>query len=235
VAKEQVDGTPAQRPTGERAERSRRAIVHAARRCFIRDGFVAGMDQIAAEAKVSKVTVYNHFGSKEALFLDVVTDALEQALAQAVAGTEHLAESTDLRVSLIHTAREWVTAMTAPDVVELRRLVTAEVRQFPELGEAWQRHGPGDSYDAMSAAFDQLIAQGRLVIPDVEVAIIQFQALVLYPHLVYSTYGRSLSPEITEGLITQGVEMFLTHYRYRPARTSRTAGGRPKPQRRPAS
>jgi AcrR family transcriptional regulator len=217
VAKDQVDGPRVQRPTGERAERNRRAIVSAARRCFIRDGFEAGMDQIAAEAKVSKVTVYNHFGSKEALFLDVITDSLKEALAHAVAGTEHLAESTDLRASLTETAREWVAAMTAPDVVELRRLVNAEVRQFPELGEAWQRHGPGDSYDAMAAAFHALIVHRRLVMPDVDVAIIQFQALVLYPHLVYSAYGRSLSSQVTEELITQGVEMFLAHYQYRSA------------------
>src|ERR1700761_6150082 len=56
-------------PSGDRADRKRQAIVSAARKAFVRDGFEAGMDLIAAEAGVSKVTVYNHFGSKEALFL----------------------------------------------------------------------------------------------------------------------------------------------------------------------
>ncbi|MEV2273523.1 TetR/AcrR family transcriptional regulator [Nonomuraea africana] len=66
-------------PTGERAARKRLAIIRAARTAFARDGFTVGMDTIAAEAGVSKVTVYNHFGSKETLFPAVIGDALEEA------------------------------------------------------------------------------------------------------------------------------------------------------------
>lgn len=218
VARGQDEGRGAQRPSGERAERKRHAIVRAARACFVREGFGAGMDQIAAEAGVSKVTVYNHFGSKEALFLEVITDALRGALAKAVAGTVRLAdaaESADLRAGLTETAREWVHGMTDPEVIALRRLVTAEVRQFPELGAAWERHGPGDTYTVLSAAFRKLAAQGRLEMDDVDLAIIQFQGLALYPHLIYSTYGKTLSRQMTEDLIRTGVEMFLSYYRYR--------------------
>ena len=117
------------RATGERADRKRQAIVAAARIAFARDGFEAGMDLIAAEAGVPKVTIYNHFGSKEALFLAVVTDALEHALGAAVAGTQaRLSSSESLRESLIWTARAWVNGMTEPDVVALRNLVVSEVR-----------------------------------------------------------------------------------------------------------
>ncbi|NUR93261.1 MAG: TetR family transcriptional regulator, partial [Nonomuraea sp.] len=41
-------------PTGERAARKRAAIVRAARAQFLKQGYGAGMDQIAAEAGVSK-------------------------------------------------------------------------------------------------------------------------------------------------------------------------------------
>lgn len=68
------------RPAGPRAEAKRRAIVTAAREAFLRDGFGVGMDTIAAGAGVSKVTVYNHFGSKEALFTAVVAGALDEPL-----------------------------------------------------------------------------------------------------------------------------------------------------------
>ncbi|MGO4430642.1 TetR/AcrR family transcriptional regulator, partial [Streptomyces sp. MCAF7] len=46
-------------PSGPRAELKRQAIVRAARELFLREGFGVGMDTIAAEAGVSKVTVYN--------------------------------------------------------------------------------------------------------------------------------------------------------------------------------
>ncbi|MFF3839762.1 TetR/AcrR family transcriptional regulator [Streptomyces sp. NPDC001930] len=69
-------------PTGPRAARKRQAIVRAARDLFLREGFGVGMDAIAAEAGVSKVTVYNHFGSKEALFTAVVAGALDEPLGE---------------------------------------------------------------------------------------------------------------------------------------------------------
>ncbi|SPL90787.1 Transcriptional regulator, TetR family [[Actinomadura] parvosata subsp. kistnae] len=130
-------------PTGERAARKRAAIVRAARRQFLEHGFGAGMDHIAAEAGVSKVTVYNHFAGKEELFTEVVSDALEQALGQTMrAMNERLRTGDDLRDVLCATAREWVEGIAQPDVLALRALITAEARRFPELGRLWRRHGP---------------------------------------------------------------------------------------------
>ncbi len=41
-------------------------ILDAAARCFYRDGiWASGVDALAAEAEVSKRTLYNHFGSKD--------------------------------------------------------------------------------------------------------------------------------------------------------------------------
>ncbi|WP_018349063.1 TetR/AcrR family transcriptional regulator [Longispora albida] len=204
-------------PSGDRASRKRQAIVRAAREAFVRDGFSAGMDTIAAEAGVSKVTVYNHFGSKEALFQVVIGAALEDALAAAVEGTAaRLASREDLRDALVWTARAWVDAMTQPGMLALRHLVVNEVRRFPDLGAAWQRNGPSRAYPALAEAFGQLAAEGRLVMPDVELAIVQLYALVLYPHLVHSAYGVTLGADLTTGLIEHGVDMFLAYYQYVP-------------------
>src|SRR6266571_2891909 len=74
---------PGRRPTGQRAERKRQAIVAAAREIFVKHGYDAGMDLIAEAAGVSKVTIYNHFGSKEQLFTEVISEAFEQALGGA--------------------------------------------------------------------------------------------------------------------------------------------------------
>jgi TetR/AcrR family transcriptional regulator, mexJK operon transcriptional repressor len=207
-----------QGPSGDRAQKKRRAIVRAARQVFVRDGYEAGMELIATEAGVSKVTVYNHFGSKEALFQAVIGDALADALDAAVAGTqERVNSSEDLRQSLVWTARAWVDGMTKPDVLALRHLVVSEVRRFPELGRAWERAGPGRAQPALAAAFERLVAEGSLRMPDMELAVLQLYSLVLYPHLIHSAYGRTLSPQMTEGLITTGVDMFLAYYDYRPA------------------
>jgi TetR/AcrR family transcriptional repressor of mexJK operon len=204
-------------PSGDRAGRKRRAIVQAARRVFAREGFDAGMDLIAAEAGVSKVTVYNHYGSKESLFLAVIGDALEEALGDAVAGTQaRLDSSDDLRESLVWTAQEWVKGMVRPDVLALRHLVVSEVRRFPELGTAWQANGPLRAQPALVATFGRLVGEGRLIMPDIDLACVQMYALVLYPHLIHSAYGARLDDTTTQNLITTGVDMFLAYYRYTP-------------------
>jgi AcrR family transcriptional regulator len=184
------------------------------------------MDAIAADAGVSKVTVYNHYGNKETLFMAVIGDALEESLADVIAGTaQRLEDSDDLRVALKWTAKAWVASMTQPDMVALRQLVASEVRRFPELGSAWREHGPDRARPGLVAAFEQLIDAGRLTMPDVDTAIIQLYALVLYPHLVHSTYGVALDQRTTERLIDSGVDMFLSYYDYREA-SSPTAATR---------
>nr|WP_079051401.1 TetR/AcrR family transcriptional regulator [Streptomyces curacoi] len=203
-----------QPPSGPRAQLKRQAIVRAARELFLREGFGVGMDAIAAEAGVSKVTVYNHFGSKEALFTAVITGALDEPLAaDASAALEKLAEAEDLRAALLYAARTWVRSVRAnDDVTALRNLVAAESHRFPELGRAWRHHGPEGHHPAVANALRTLAEQGRLVVPDLEAAIIQLYALLVFPHMVFASYGTHIDDDLTDRLITQGVDMFLSHY-----------------------
>ncbi|GAA5018957.1 TetR/AcrR family transcriptional regulator [Streptomyces siamensis] len=203
-----------QPPSGRRAEMKRRAIVRAARSLFLRDGFGVGMDTIAAEAGVSKVTVYNHFGSKEALFTEVITDALDEPLAgESAAALEGLTKAEDLRSALVDAARTWVRAVrTNDEVAALRNLVAAEVHRFPELGEAWRHRGAESHHPAVAGALQGLAEQGRLEISDLQVAIIQFYGLLVFPHMVFSTYGTHIDEDLTDRLISDGVSMFLEHY-----------------------
>ncbi|MEU2180882.1 TetR/AcrR family transcriptional regulator [Streptomyces thermolilacinus] len=201
-------------PSGPRAARKRRAIVEAARTLFLRDGFGVGMDAIAAEAGVSKVTVYNHFGSKEALFTAVVTGALDDVLGEdSSAALARLADADDLRAAFLEAARAWVGAVrTNQDVAALRSLVATELHRFPQLGEAWREHGAAAHHPAVAEALRVLTDQGRLRVPDVEVAVIQLYALLVFPHMVFGQYGADLDAELTERLLTSGVDMFLGAY-----------------------
>ncbi|MEW2609774.1 TetR/AcrR family transcriptional regulator [Streptomyces sp. NPDC047880] len=201
-------------PSGPRAELKRQAILRAARELFLREGFGVGMDSIATEAGVSKVTVYNHFGSKEALFTAVITTALDEPLAgESSAALEGLAEAGDLRAALVEAARTWVHAVrTNHEVTALRNLVAAELHRFPELGEAWRHRGTESHHPAVAGALRTLADQGRLVIPDLQVAIIQFYGLLVFPHMVFSSYGTHIDEDLTDRLITSGVDMFLGHY-----------------------
>jgi TetR/AcrR family transcriptional repressor of mexJK operon len=209
--------TAKQPPAGPRAEAKRRAIVAAARELFLREGFEVSVDAIAAAAGVSKVTVYNHFGSKEALFIGVIKDSLDAPLGGAlVTAIDSLADADDLRKALTDVARAWVRGTrTNPEVLALRNVVSRELHRFPELGAVWQQAGPERHHPAVAEALRRLADQGRLDIPDIEVAILQLYSLLLFPHLVFSTYGTSIDDSLTERLITGGVDMFLGHYTQR--------------------
>ncbi|UUU21927.1 TetR/AcrR family transcriptional regulator C-terminal domain-containing protein [Streptomyces sp. DSM 40750] len=101
---------------------------------------------------------------------------------------------------------------TNQDVIALRNLVAAEQHRFPELGRAWQGHGPEGHHPAVAGALRALADQGRLVIPDLEAAIVQLYALLVFPHMVFSTYGTHMDESLTDRLIVSGVDMFLGHY-----------------------
>ncbi len=59
----------------------RAAILDAAKQMFTQHGFDGvSMDQIAAAAGVSKLTVYSHFGDKEALFVEAVRCLCEERM-----------------------------------------------------------------------------------------------------------------------------------------------------------
>ncbi|WP_067466742.1 TetR/AcrR family transcriptional regulator [Nocardia amamiensis] len=200
-------------PSGKRAEHSRRAILTAAREMFIREGFDAGMDMIAATAGVSKVTVYNHFGSKEELFTEVIGQAMGGAHETMAEVRARLADIEDVREALLHTARALVAAATDPSRLALRNLVTGELRRFPQLGRAYRESGPTRSGAALGEVFGDLCDRGQLEIADIDVAVIQFFGLTIYPHLIVGSMGAGLPQDFADRLITDGVDLFLGRYR----------------------
>ena len=60
--------------TAPRSARKRQAILEAATEIFLINGYLGtNMDEIAGRSAVSKQTVYKHFSSKEALFIEIVS------------------------------------------------------------------------------------------------------------------------------------------------------------------
>ncbi|HEX5267481.1 MAG TPA: TetR/AcrR family transcriptional regulator [Acidimicrobiales bacterium] len=66
----------------EYSEATRRALLDSAARLFAEKGFTAtSLDEVAAEARVTKGAVYHHFANKQALFEAVADQAEEDACA----------------------------------------------------------------------------------------------------------------------------------------------------------
>lgn len=112
------------------AKMERRASILAAGRVvFARDGFArALMEDVARRAQVGKGTIYEHFGSKDGLFLAVCADVIEQNVRKVRKG---IPEGGNARTRLERLLRGLVAGIE--DVVDLCGLY------FEAWNLAWTR------------------------------------------------------------------------------------------------
>jgi TetR/AcrR family transcriptional regulator, mexJK operon transcriptional repressor len=191
------------------------AIAQAALRLFLRDGYErTSVDAIAAEAGVSKRTIYNRYGDKENLFLSVLRDTYNSMM-----GTfreivdKHLGDVTDVQQDLTAFALEVAFSMTtAPDRIALVRLIMSEAPFFPALMRAEQErttmHGSITGYLA------RLAGEGRLAITDPTEAAEHLIALTINQINVRTMLGVvPISDAEVERIITGGVAAFVRAYR----------------------
>jgi AcrR family transcriptional regulator len=163
-----------------RSARKRRAILEAATTAFLSRGYLGtSMDEIAAQAQVSKQTVYKHFADKQSLFTEIVTCTVNEISDPVYSEVLRLADSGDLEADLRDLARRLVARVMQPRLLELRRLVIAEASRFPELGRAFYERGPGRTIAALTSVFEQLAAAGALRLDDPALAAAHFNWLII--------------------------------------------------------
>jgi AcrR family transcriptional regulator len=163
-----------------RSARKRRAIVAAATEAFLDQGYRGtSMDAVAAAAEVSKQTVYQHFRDKQRLFQEVIADTVRAASDPVHGEVRRLADSGRLEHDLRDLARRLLALVLQPQMLRLRRLVIAEVRQFPDMGRRFYELGPGRTMAALADTFAELARNGRLTVPDPRLAASQFNWLIM--------------------------------------------------------
>jgi TetR/AcrR family transcriptional regulator, mexJK operon transcriptional repressor len=121
-------------------EAKRTAILDAAREEFFTHGFAAAsIETIAAHSNVSKVTIYNRFGTKEALFAAIV----ERECHNMGVGLADLNSDTDdLRQQLIDFGERAVDFLTLPHVIRFEKRLATESERDPKIGELFLDSGP---------------------------------------------------------------------------------------------
>lgn len=166
--------------TESASARKHRAILAAAEEMFLRSGFLGtNMDELAARSQVSKQTVYTHFGSKEALFVELVTTMTDAASNRVHNEVADPADAAELQAYLRDYADRQLEVVMTPRLLQLRRLVIGEVGRFPELARALYESGPNRAIAALAAVFSRLGERGMLSVDDPEVAASQFNWLIM--------------------------------------------------------
>ncbi|TWI63028.1 TetR family transcriptional regulator [Pseudoduganella lurida] len=111
-------------------DRKRAAIVQAAIAEFRASGFEAtSMDRVAATAGVSKRTVYNHFPSKDDLFLQILHELWD---CSAAADAAPYRAGEPLRGQLVALLHQKIGLLRDPYFLDLARVAIAEAIHTPE-------------------------------------------------------------------------------------------------------
>ena len=139
--------TPASRkwrpddPRRLRMAEKRTEILRAARPILLRDGLGGTtLDRVAAEGRISKMTLYRHFPNKEALFQGLVhfmCDAMREALENVPSADIDQSAPRRLTAEL----RVLTSTLIEPAWLALYRLLVADGWRFPELARVFDRSG----------------------------------------------------------------------------------------------
>jgi TetR/AcrR family transcriptional repressor of mexJK operon len=118
----------------------RQAILEAAKNLFVRNGYTnTSMDAVAAEAGVSKLTVYSHFTDKETLFSCAVVARCEEQVPELFVDVPM---DEPVEKVLLGIARGLQTLINSPESIDLHRLIITLGTQGSTLSQVFFEAGP---------------------------------------------------------------------------------------------
>lgn len=190
------------------------AILEAAKRLFAELGFEgASMDQIAAEAGVSKLTVYSHFGDKETLFAEACRAYCEQQLPISMF-TE--CGELPLRDCLLAIGRAFFGMVSSPEAVSGHRILCTPQLLDSGVTKLFWESGPLRVQEAFASLLAQRVAAAELEIDDLPRAASQFFVLLkgdLHARLVFGC--ETAGNDEPDAHVAAAVDMFLRAYAVR--------------------
>jgi TetR/AcrR family transcriptional regulator, mexJK operon transcriptional repressor len=190
----------------------RAALVRAAQDLFLERGFEAtSVDGVAQTAGVAKVTVYSHFPNKQALFAEAIRDKCDTMLDITEFGP---GAGANVHERLEHLARQFYALVSDPDAMAMHKLVASEGARVPEVAEVFFENAIQSTCKKVASVLAQEVAQGTLVIDDLNGAAGQFLALVKGMPMLRSELNM---PPLNDDQFTEHVKsavtMFIRAYR----------------------
>ncbi|MCC6473688.1 MAG: TetR/AcrR family transcriptional regulator [Burkholderiales bacterium] len=200
----------------------RRAVLDAAIAEFGVAGFRdASMDAIARAAGVSKVTIYRHFPTKEALFAHLVEE-LGRRISVREGIEYHRGDS--LRSQLLRAAHSSAALVRNPGTLALFRTIVAEHVRRPALVERVLARYWKEEYGFVRWV-EQACVDGRLRAKSPQVAAHHFESLIkgvlVWPAVFERRIGTAAE---VQSSVAEAVDLFLAYYAPRP----RAAAGSPR-------
>lgn len=188
----------------------RNAIIETASQLFFDEGFAAtSIERVAADAGVSKVTIYNHFGDKRALFTAAVERECEKM--RGLFSLDDMPSGT-IRDRLTIIAQAMFAFLSRPEMVQFERRIAAETEHEPAIGQAFLEAGPWRMKEAFSAFLSHACAAGELEIADPMLAAEQLVSMAKGMGDLERRFGVLPTEEENAKRIAGAVDVFLSAY-----------------------
>lgn len=187
----------------------RERVAKVAKDLFVAHGFAGvSIDEIARRARVSKPTIYAHFGDKERLFLHILETACARLIAPLVSED---ARGRPIAEVLRNHAHHYSRAVLAPEVVALHRLCVGEALRFPSISRRYFEQGPEMAHKALATFLQERADAGEIECPDCDLAAWHYASLVIATartRLLFRVDDTPHWPEI-DRMVASAVELFL--------------------------
>lgn len=148
----------------------RAAILRVARKMFFERGLEAvTIEAVAADAAVSRMTVYGHFGGKEALFSEVIAqeaNKLVHSLSGLSCQHETLETYASLQGELVRFGTELLEFFIRPDVRAFHQLLQIEGPRYPKLVKAFVNLGPRAVVHRLGERMQEATSAGAIAVSD---------------------------------------------------------------------
>lgn len=191
----------------------RKAILEAAKALFLSNGYDgSSMDAIAAEAGVSKLTVYSHFTDKEKLFAEAVKSKCEEQLPELLF---ELSDDVPVAQVLLSIGHGFYELINSRESVELHRLMVSLAAQDSTLSKTLYEAGPQRVLHGMEELLRRANQRGQLRIADPLSAADQFFCLIKggVNFRLLIGCGAALEGVEAEAYVRDAVEVFLRAFR----------------------
>lgn len=190
----------------------RAAILNAARTLFFEQGYAGvSMDDIAALAGVSKLTVYSHFGDKETLFAEAIRAQCQQMMPDDL--FQHELHGP-LREQLLEIGAAFFAMISSDVAIATHRMMLSPGTGDDHVRRMFWEAGPQRTQQAMVDFLAARVQAGELAIDDLGLAASQFFHLFkgeLYMKMMCGLKGPPSAEEVQRHLAA-GVGFFLRAY-----------------------
>ena len=206
------------RPGRPKDPAKRKAIFEAAKKLFPEHGYDGvSMDAIAAEAGVSKLTLYSHFKDKDELFLIAVEAICKQQLSPEVFDLGP--DRSCVREVLLRAARRFVDLVGGEHTIWVYRMLASRAPNNSHLSDIFFEVGPRLTIKPLENFLREADKSGLLEVPDPAESAEHLSCLfkgVWHTRRIIGCSGQ-LSPEEMDAHLRSVVDLFVRAHEPRGA------------------